>query len=71
MFMTFPEVLILKEIITKKFNKYLHFHDSCGGQYFSFDEDVDSAVKDYIIGYFGEKDASVEFSEDGRSFTVN
>ena len=35
MFMTFPEVLILKEIMTKKFNKYLHFHDSCGGQYFS------------------------------------
>ena len=34
----FDTVKILKAELMDNFNTYLHFHDACGGQYFSFDE---------------------------------
>ena len=35
---SYSQVLEFKRILDEKFGVYLHFHDACGGQYFSFDE---------------------------------
>ena len=42
---SYSQVLEFKRILDEKFGVYLHFHDACGGQYFSFDE----AEKDEVL----------------------
>lgn len=38
MIITYDVAKRIKDIVSNDFDLYLHFHDSCGGQYFNFDE---------------------------------
>ncbi|MGN0522208.1 MAG: hypothetical protein ACI4IQ_06180 [Eubacterium sp.] len=69
MILTLSEAADLKKEINDNFSVELHFHDGCGGQYFSL-EKVDDKVKDYIIRYFSSKNMKAVFSDDGLNFTV-
>ncbi|MGN0692058.1 MAG: hypothetical protein ACI4K7_06910 [Oscillospiraceae bacterium] len=59
----------LKKASEEKFSSKLHFHDGCGGQYFTVDEPSDE-LKAFITEYFAAKNMRAVFSEDGSSFSV-
>ena len=59
----------LKKKISELFSVEVHFHDACGGQYFTVDELTDE-MKAFLIEYFSERKLKVHFSESGDSFTV-
>lgn len=65
----YSEVLKLKAVCAEHYLDHVHFHDGCGGQYFSLDERNDGLRK-FICGYFAERGFSAEFTEDGLIFTV-
>lgn len=65
----FAEVLELKKAISEKYGIYVHFHDACSGQYFSFDETKDG-VEQFLKEYFSVKNLLPVFSDDGFSFTL-
>ena len=46
----YAEVLELKKACAEHFPDHVHFHDGCGGQYFSLDEEND-ALCGFIAGY--------------------
>ena len=50
----YGEVLELKNACAAHFPDHVHFHDGCGGQYFSLDERND-ALCEFIAGYFAER----------------
>ncbi len=64
---TYDKVLQLKTEVSKHFDDKVHFHDSCGGQYFSFDS-KNSNLKDFIINYFLKQGIKVVFSDDELNF---
>ena len=66
----YGEVLELKNACAAHFPDHVHFHDGCGGQYFSLDERND-ALCEFSAGYFAERGFTVDFSEDGMAFTVS
>ena len=70
MVIQFSDVLQLKDAVNRQFGLYLHFHDACGAQFFSFDEAVDPSVKDFIIDYFSDKNCTVEFNDDMKNFSI-
>ena len=49
---SYSQVLEFKRILDEKFGVYLHFHDACGGQYFSFDEAEKDEVYQFLTSYF-------------------
>ncbi len=65
----FSEVLEFKKAINETYGLYVHFHDACGGQYFSFDETKDG-VKQFVKEYFSVKNLLPVFTNDGLSFTL-
>ena len=65
----FAEVLEFKKAIDEKYGLYVHFHDTCGGQYFSFDETKDG-VQQFAKEYFSVKNLLPVFAKDGLSFTL-
>lgn len=69
MILTFNDVTELKNILEKNFSARLHFHDCCGGQYFTVDEPSDE-LKKFLTDYFYERKLKVNFSENGDSFSV-
>ena len=69
MILTLSEVTKLKKEVIDRFSAQIHFHDGCGGQYFSLDESNDELQK-YIIAYFTDIKMQAVFSEDGLYFTV-
>lgn len=69
MIFSFNQVIELKKIIKEKFGKHLHFHDACGGQYFSFDK-ADEEVKNFLADYFAQNNLMPDFSADGLSFVI-
>ena len=45
------DIIELRKIIKDKYNQTMHVHDTCGGQYFDFDEKIDGiqdVVNDYL-----------------------
>ena len=66
----YGEVLELKKACAEHFPDHVHFHDGCGGQYFSLDERND-ALREFISGYFAERGFVAEFTGDGTVFTVS
>jgi hypothetical protein len=68
--LTFSEVTKLKDEIQKHFSVNVHFHDGCGGQYFSLD-DKNEEVSKYIFEYFKKLNLKATFSNDGLQFTVD
>ena len=66
---SFDQVLIFKKDIMERFGLSLHFHDGCGGQYFSFDEPAGDRAGE-IAAYFAEKGFKAAFSEDLTILTL-
>ena len=69
MILSISDAVELKRAITEKFSLQIHFHDGCGGQYFTVDELTDE-MKAFLIEYFSERKLKMHFSESGDSFTV-
>ncbi len=65
----FTEVLELKKVVQEKYNIYVHFHDACGGQYFSMEETKDG-VQQFIKEFFSVKKLLPVFTDDGLTFTL-
>jgi hypothetical protein len=59
----------MKKEFYDKFSFQIHFHDGCGGQYFTVDETSDT-IKEYITTYFNKRNLKVHFSENCESFSV-
>ena len=49
----------IKYMVFNEFDLYLHFHDSCGGQYFNFDEKPSDEVYTAIKKFFSEIDKKI------------
>lgn len=69
MILALSDITKLKKEIGDRFSAQIHFHDGCGGQYFSLDERNDEIQK-YITAYFADMNVQAVFSEDGLRFTV-
>lgn len=65
----FQEVIELKNQVKERFSAIVHFHDRCGGQFFSLEE-ADDELKKFIEEYFSEKGIRAVFSSDGMQFTL-
>ncbi len=65
----YSEVLKLKAACAEHFPDHVHFHDGCGGQYFSLDAKND-ALRDFICDYFHDLGLTAEFTDDGTIFTI-
>lgn len=44
----------LKKAAAEKFNSAIHFHDGCGGQFFTVDEPSEE-LKNFITEFFAKK----------------
>ena len=60
MAISITEAAELKRAILDNFGVTLHFHDGCGGQYFTLDERNDE-IKRFIESYFDKKGMTVTF----------
>ena len=69
MILTLSEVSELKKATTEACSANIHFHDGCGGQYFTVDEPSEK-LKSFIIDYFAKKNESVRFSTKGDIFSI-
>ena len=69
MILTLTEVAALKKEAAEKFLQEIHFHDGCGGQYFTVDKPTE-ALKEFIVAFFAERKCRVRFSENGEYFSV-
>jgi hypothetical protein len=67
--LSLSEVSELKKEVADRFSVKIHFHDGCGGQYFTLDENNDE-LKSYINAYFLSKNMQASFSEDGLHFVA-
>jgi hypothetical protein len=70
MTLSFSDVTKLKSEVQNHFGINVHFHDGCGGQYFTLDESNEN-IRKYITEYFENSNLKATFSNDGLSFTVN
>jgi hypothetical protein len=66
--LTLNDVVDFKNDVKKFYSDDIHFHDGCGGQYFSLDEKNDE-LKEYIIKYFSQRNLKAVFNGD-LNFTV-
>ncbi|MCB7320655.1 RDAC family protein [Lacrimispora sp. 210928-DFI.3.58] len=62
------EAAKLKAVLKDNFSVQLHFHDSCGGQYFSLDEPAEESLRQWIADYAEEKRLRAVFTEDRCGF---
>jgi|GEM_PF-1366994 len=69
MILKIDDIINLKKIILKEYNTKLHWHDTCGGQYFSFDSKI-NGIENFINKYLSQYNLHAKFSADGLSFTV-
>ncbi len=67
----FDTVKILKAELMDNFNTYLHFHDACGGQYFSFDEAEKDEVYQFLTSYFANIGGKINIADNKLTFTVD
>lgn len=66
----YSDVLKMKAACAAHYPDHVHFHDGCGGQYFSLDERNDG-LREFICGYFAEIGLTADFADDGLIFTVS
>ena len=59
----------LKKAAEERLSAKLHFHDGCGGQYFTAEE-PSAELTDFITGYLAEKSMKAVFSADAGSFSI-
>ena len=68
MVLKLQDVAKLKEYIREKYNQELHLHDTCSGQYFTFDtkiKGIDKDIKNYL-----KKIGKTAIFNDDTSFTA-
>lgn len=65
----FAQVLELKKAVAEHFKDKVHFHDACGGQYFSLDQN-NKDLENFIIAYFKYHNINVIFSANRLTFTL-
>lgn len=68
--LSISEVSELKRMLKEKFRMELHFHDGCGGQYFSFDAIPSEALLRALDKYLASKKLRAVFSDDALQFSV-
>ena len=68
---SYSQVLEFKRILDEKFVVYLHFHDACGGQYFSFDEAEKDEVYQFLTSYFANIGGKINIADNKLTFTVD
>lgn len=69
MILSFGFVTELKKALQDAFSVYLHFHDGCGGQYFTL-ERTDNDIHAFICDYLQKRNLTAVFAEDDLQFTV-
>lgn len=69
MILTLNEVVDLKKRVDESFGVQIHFHDGCGGQYFSVDRPTEE-LKEFIIRFFDARNLNVLFSENWEQFSA-
>ena len=65
----FSKVIKLKEAVQNEFDEKVHFHDACGGQYFTL-ENTSPKLQEFINAQVQTLDYTAKFSPDGLSFTI-
>lgn len=66
---SFEEVLELKHACDEKFKEHVHFHDACGGQYFTLETDSDD-IRNFIKDFMAKMNYKVVFDKTRMSFTL-
>ena len=66
---SFDEVLKLKQACNEKFKEHVHFHDACGGQYFTLETDSDE-IRDFIVDFMKKMNCKITFDKTKMSFTI-
>lgn len=67
---SFSEVIKLKDAVSKNFGEKVHFHDACGGQYFTL-EKTDKNLQKFITNFMKDSGFKTVFDDDGLSFILS
>lgn len=67
MILSFDDVRELKREVAEKFSVPVHFHDGCGGQYFTLEA---PDLITFITRYCTERNRRAVFIGDGTRFTI-
>lgn len=65
----FSEVVKIKDAVKEKFNEKVHFHDACGGQYFTL-EKTNPEMVEFIKNFMHKQGYKADFDKNGLSFTL-
>lgn len=65
--LNYDSVIELKNAAALNFTDKIHFHDACGGQYFSLDQSNEKMVE-FIKDYFDKKVINAVFTDDKLNF---
>lgn len=67
--LNYEAVIELKNEAQEHFTDKIHFHDACGGQYFSL-ETKNEMLATFIEKYFAKHNIKAVFSDDGLNFSL-
>ena len=70
MVLDYDFVIKFKNELMNKQSVYLHFHDGCGGQYFTL-EKTGEEIRKCIGEFLSDNKLKASFSNDGLQFTVD
>lgn len=65
----FTNVVKLKKTVENEFGENIHFHDACGGQYFTL-ENTSTELQKFITSYLKKLGYNTKFDKNGLSFTL-
>lgn len=69
MVISLTEAAELKRAAEERFSARIHFHDGCGGQYFTVEEPTEE-LKEYIAEFLAAQNMKPVFADGGRSFCI-
>lgn len=67
--LNYEAVIELKNEAQEHFTDKIHFHDACGGQYFTL-ETKNEMLATFIEKYFAKQNIKAVFSDDGLNFSL-
>lgn len=68
--LNYSDVIVMKKAVDEVFHLNVHFHDACGGQYFSLDDTPSNELVSFITNFFKKQNITVNFSNDFKTFTL-
>lgn len=68
--LNYSDVIVMKKAVDEVFHLNVHFHDACGGQYFSLDDTPSDELVSFITDFFKKQNITVNFSSDFKTFTL-